>query len=77
MTIKDRQQEFASLRQPMYLGDSVYASWNGYHVKLFTDDGHKQVIYLDDQVRSALAAYFKHIHEFHLAVAADLSGGEG
>jgi hypothetical protein len=37
-----------------YLGDGVFASFDGYQIKLRTGDGNNQVIYLEQQVYEAL-----------------------
>lgn len=37
-----------------YLGDAVYASFDGYQIKLRTGDGNAQVIYLEPSVWHAL-----------------------
>jgi hypothetical protein len=37
-----------------YLGDAVYASFDGYMIKLRTGDGNNQVIYLEPSVYAAL-----------------------
>lgn len=37
-----------------YLGDAVYASFDGYQIKLRTGDGNAQVIYLEPAVWYAL-----------------------
>ena len=37
-----------------YLGDAVYASFDGYQIKLRTGDGNHQVIYLEPSVWYAL-----------------------
>lgn len=41
----------------MYLGDAVYASFDGFQIKLRTGDGHDQVIYLDPTVYSKLTQF--------------------
>jgi hypothetical protein len=44
-----------------YLGDSVYADFDGYYVVLTTEDGIKttNTIYLEPTVTAALEAYLK------------------
>lgn len=37
-----------------YLGDAVYASFDGWQIKLRTGDGNDQVIYLEPSVYAAL-----------------------
>lgn len=37
-----------------YLGDAVYASFDGHQIKLRTGDGYAQVIYLEPSVWYAL-----------------------
>lgn len=44
-----------------YLGDAVYASFDGYQVKLMTGDGGNQVIYLEPSVLNALFGYYNKI----------------
>jgi len=40
-----------------YLGDAVYASHDGFQIKLRTGDGRNQVVYLDPDVYRALVRY--------------------
>lgn len=41
-----------------YLGDAVYADWNGYHVVLTANPGgDEQTIYLEPEVLEGLARY--------------------
>lgn len=40
--------------QPEYLGDAVYASFDGWQIELRTGDGNNQVIYLELEVYQAL-----------------------
>lgn len=42
-----------------YLGDGVYAAYDGYHIELFTHNGYSKqaIIYLELSVYSALRAY--------------------
>ena len=45
-----------------YLGDSVYADWDGYQLVLTTEQGDgvaSNIIYLEDQVIGALFEYLK------------------
>lgn len=42
-----------------YLGDAVFASFDGYQVKLRTGDGNNQVIYLEPLVLGALLSYIQ------------------
>lgn len=46
-------------KEKVYLGDAVYAHYDGYHVVLTTENGISatNTIYLDNQVLDALAAY--------------------
>jgi hypothetical protein len=46
-----------------YLGDAVYASFDGYHIVLRTGDGNNQTIYLDPSVYEALVRYAKNLME--------------
>lgn len=40
-----------------YLGDAVYASFDGWQIKLRTGDGNAQVIYLEPGVYAALERF--------------------
>ncbi len=40
-----------------YLGDAVYASFDGWQIKLRTGDGNDQVIYLEPGVWKALSDF--------------------
>lgn len=44
-----------------YLGDAVYASFDGWQIKLRTGDGNNQVIYLEPSVLSRLVEYARRI----------------
>ena len=46
----------------IYLGDAVYASFDGYHIWLRTGDGNNQQIALDPQVLAALLHYSTSLH---------------
>lgn len=52
-----------------YLGDAVYASFDGYQIKLRTGDGNAQVIYLEPSV-------YKGLTEFVSRISRKLSEGE-
>jgi|HubBroStandDraft_2_1064218.scaffolds.fasta_scaffold536829_1 hypothetical protein len=52
-------REAVRLRDETYLGDSVYASFDGCMIRLRTDDIKRQIIYLDDAVVEAL---FNYVH---------------
>jgi len=41
----------------VYLGDAVFASFDGYQIRLRTDDGNNQVIYLEPEVLKKLMNY--------------------
>jgi hypothetical protein len=45
-----------------YLGDAVYASFDGYQIKLRTDDGNNQVVYLEPGVYAALQRFVAALH---------------
>jgi len=49
------------VNKSMYLGDSVYASFDGYHVWLGLDDHTNQVIALDPQVYTALVLFVENV----------------
>ena len=46
-----------------YLGDAVYASFDGYHIWLPTGDGNDQRIALESEVFRALIEYEKRLRE--------------
>ncbi len=48
---------------PEYLGDGVYASWDGYYIVLAANDHRNPVIFLEAPVMRALAAYAAQIWE--------------
>lgn len=52
------------LAKPVYLGDAVYASFDGYHIWLKTGDGNNQQIALEPAVYEALVRYAKQIWRF-------------
>ena len=59
-----------------YLGDAVYASFDGYHIWLTTGDGNDQRIALEPSVFNALIRYeaaLRHelAKQFPLATAAE------
>lgn len=47
----------------VYLGDAVYASFDGWQICLRTGDGNNQVIYLEPSVYAALVSYAKRLRE--------------
>lgn len=44
-----------------YLGDAVYASFDGWQIQLRTGDGNNQVIYLEPSVLNALFEYARRV----------------
>lgn len=44
-----------------YLGDAVYASFDGYQIKLRTGDGNNQVIYLEPSVYAQLRRFVERL----------------
>lgn len=46
-----------------YLGDAVYASFDGYQIKLRTGDGNNQVIYLDPGAYHSLTMFVERLRE--------------
>ena len=48
-------------REEHYIGDAVYASFDGWQIKLRTDDGNNQVIYLEPSVVRSLVEYAKRV----------------
>lgn len=53
--------ENEQIMPPEYLGDAVYASFDGYHIWLKTGDGNDQQIALEPGVYAALRQYAKRI----------------
>lgn len=47
----------AHMENETYLGDAVYASFDGYQIKLRTGDANNQVIYLEPGVYEALKRF--------------------
>lgn len=45
------------MSEETYLGDAVYASFDGWHIVLRTGDGNNQIIYLEPSVYAALLRY--------------------
>jgi hypothetical protein len=45
-----------------YLGDAVYASFDGWQIKLRTGDGNNQVIYLEPGVYERLTQFVASLH---------------
>lgn len=50
------------MENEIYLGDAVYASFDGYQIKLRTGDGNNQVIYLEPGVYAALTRFAASIY---------------
>ena len=48
-------------REEHYIGDAVYASFDGWQIKLRTGDGNDQVVYLDPSVMRQLVEYAKRV----------------
>lgn len=46
-----------------YLGDAVYASFDGWQIRLRTGDGNNQIIFLEPEVLERLFAYAKKAHQ--------------
>jgi len=46
-----------------YIGDGVYASWDGYQIRLATDnpDNPSNVIFLDEYVLGSLYEFFERV----------------
>lgn len=57
--------KWSSDKHRSYLGDAVYAEFDGYHVVLTTEDGYRATnrIYLEPQVLQALDRYVKRLIE--------------
>lgn len=47
--------------QPKYLGDGVYASFDGYHVNLAVNNHRNHVVALEPEVVKALKEYFDEV----------------
>ena len=47
----------------VYLGDGLYASWDGYQVRLMANDAllPTDVVYVNDEVALELIAYLKKV----------------
>lgn len=54
----------------VYLGDSVYANFDGFHVRLFTDNGMgpKNEIFLEDQVLNKLFEFVGKVYGVQVIV---------
>lgn len=50
-----------AINKEEYLGDAVYASFDGYQVRLRTGDGNNQIIYLEPAVLAELYEYYKRV----------------
>jgi hypothetical protein len=48
-----------------YLGDAVYASFDGYQICLRTGDGNDQTIYIDPTVYEALRRFASQFYKPH------------
>lgn len=46
-----------------YLGDAVYASYDGYQIRLRTGDGNNQVIYMEPAVLTSLFGFWGEIRK--------------
>lgn len=65
-------EEMSMNKGEVYLGDAVYASFDGYQIKLRTGDGNNQVIYLEPSVYTALQLFARRTFE---EVNSAISGG--
>ena len=61
-------------QEKTYLGDAVYASFDGYQIELRTGDGNNQVIYLDPGVYAALQRFAAKCY-VHPAVTEESASG--
>jgi hypothetical protein len=52
-----------TMENETYLGDAVYASFDGWHIWLRTGDGNNQQIALELSVYAALLRYVKSLKE--------------
>ncbi len=58
-TQADRRME----ERATYIGDGVYASFDGYQIKLSTErDGRDEVIYLDPETYASLVRFAKQFY---------------
>ena len=47
-----------------YLGDGLYAEFDGYQFRLYTDRGHvRHEVFLEDAVLAAFLAFIKKVRE--------------
>ena len=46
-----------NINDKVYLGDAVYAQFDGFNIQLTTGDGNNQIIYLEQPVMDALIKY--------------------
>jgi hypothetical protein len=53
-------------RNPQYLGDGVYASFDGYHVNLAVNDHRNHAVALEPAVLEALVRYVNSLREMPL-----------
>lgn len=50
-------------KNPQYLGDGVYASFDGYHINLAVNDRRNHVVALEPAVLEALVRYANSVWE--------------
>jgi hypothetical protein len=63
------------MAEEVYLGDAVYASFDGWHIWLRTGDGNNQRIALEPQVFERLVGYQQKLKADYLAAMAAASTG--
>lgn len=51
------------MENPKYLGDGVYASFDGYHVNLAVNNHKNHVVALEPEVVESLKQYFNEIEK--------------
>jgi hypothetical protein len=52
-----------AIPEPCYLGDGVYASYDGFHIWLAVNDHHNLVVALDPEVFQALLKFSDEIEK--------------
>lgn len=56
------------LIEPRYLGDGVYASFDGYHVNLAVNHHENHVVALEPEVIDSLNKYFEDVKKAYLKI---------
>lgn len=61
----DEQKTEEKKLEPAYLGDGVYARFDGFHILLSVNHHLNEVVALEPQVLKALNAYAESINKFY------------